>query len=154
RERPAEAGALRPRVGRGGRWPAAERARRAPDRPVGPIDVPRNGWDAGGMDIAVIGGHGKVALLAEPLLAQAGHTVHAVIRNPGQQAGVGATGAQPGLADSAALDAGGGEDLLRDKAAVIWGAGGGGGSPQRTYGVDRGEAIASMDAAGRVGARR
>src|SRR5690625_7874140 len=52
------------------------------------------------------------------------------------------------------LDAGGWEDLLRDKDAVIWAAGAGGGNPQRTYGVDRDAAIASMDAAGRVGARR
>jgi uncharacterized protein YbjT (DUF2867 family) len=34
------------------------------------------------MDIALIGGHGKVALLAAPLLVEAGHTVHSVIRNP------------------------------------------------------------------------
>src|SRR5690625_8047200 len=52
------------------------------------------------------------------------------------------------------LDAGGWEDLLRDKDAVIWAAGAGGGNPQRTYGVDRDAAIASMDAAGRGGARR
>ena len=106
------------------------------------------------MDIAVIGGHGKVALLAEPLLAQAGHTVHAVIRNPEQQAEVEATGAQPVLADIETLDAGGWDDLLRDKDAVIWAAGAGGGNPQRTYAIDRDAAVASMDAAARVGARR
>ena len=106
------------------------------------------------MDIAVIGGHGKVALLAAPLLAEAGHVVHAVIRSPEQQAEVEARGAQPVLADIEALDAGGWEDLLRGKDAVIWTAGAGGGNPQRTYAVDRDAAIASMDAAARVGARR
>lgn len=106
------------------------------------------------MDIALIGGHGKVALLAEPLLAQAGHTVHAVIRNPDQQAEVEATGAQAVLADIESLDAGGWDDLLRGKDAVIWAAGAGGGNPQRTFAVDRDAAIASMDAAARVGVRR
>lgn len=106
------------------------------------------------MDIALIGGHGKVALLAEPLLTQAGHTVHAVIRNPDQQAEVEAAGAQAVLADIESLDAGGWDDLLRGKDAVIWAAGAGGGNPQRTFAVDRDAAIASMDAAARVGARR
>ena len=30
----------------------------------------------------IIGGHGKVALLAAPLLAEAGHDVVSLIRNP------------------------------------------------------------------------
>ncbi|TFI50643.1 NAD-dependent dehydratase, partial [Micrococcus endophyticus] len=30
----------------------------------------------------IIGGHGKVALLAAPLLAEAGHDVTSIIRNP------------------------------------------------------------------------
>ena len=30
----------------------------------------------------IIGGHGKVALLAAPLLAEAGHDVVSIIRNP------------------------------------------------------------------------
>ena len=33
--------------------------------------------------IALIGGHGKVALLASELLTQAGHSVDAIIRNNG-----------------------------------------------------------------------
>ncbi|WP_193103197.1 SDR family oxidoreductase [Brachybacterium sp. FME24] len=106
------------------------------------------------MDIALIGGHGKVALLAEPLLVEAGHTVHAVIRNPEHTAEVEATGASAVVADIETLDAGGWDELLRGKDAVVWAAGAGGGSPQRTWAVDRDAAIASMKAAGRVGASR
>jgi uncharacterized protein YbjT (DUF2867 family) len=107
-----------------------------------------------GMDIALIGGHGKVALLAAPLLVEAGHTVHSVIRKPEQVAEVEATGAQAVLSDIETLDAGGWDDLLRGKDAVVWAAGAGGGDPQRTLAVDQDAAIASMDAAQRVGATR
>ncbi len=106
------------------------------------------------MDIALIGGHGKVALLAAPLLVEAGHTVHSVIRNPDHQAEVEATGAQAALADIETLDAAGWDELLRGKDAVVWSAGAGGGSPERTRAVDQDAAIASMDAAERVGATR
>ncbi|GAA1486344.1 NAD(P)H-binding protein [Brachybacterium fresconis] len=106
------------------------------------------------MDIALIGGHGKIALLAEPLLAQAGHTVHAVIRNPDQTAEVEATGAKAVVADIESLDAAGWDELLRGKDAVVWSAGAGGGNPQRTWAVDHDAAVASMDAAARVGADR
>lgn len=106
------------------------------------------------MDIALIGGHGKVALLAEPLLTQAGHTVDAVIRNPDHAADVEATGARPVVADIQTLDAEGWDRLLEGKDAVVWTAGAGGGDPQRTWAVDRDAAIASMDAAERTGVPR
>ena len=106
------------------------------------------------MDIALIGGHGKVALLAAPLLVEAGHTVHSVIRNPDHAAEVEATGAKAVLSDIETLDAGGWDELLRGKDAVVWSAGAGGGNPQRTIAVDQDAAIASMDAAQRVGASR
>ncbi|MGP9538792.1 SDR family oxidoreductase [Brachybacterium sp. AOP43-C2-M15] len=106
------------------------------------------------MDIALIGGHGKVALLAAPLLVEAGHTVHSVIRNPEHAGDVEATGAQAVLSDIETLDAGGWDDLLRGRDAVVWAAGAGGGNPERTVAVDQDAAIASMDAAQRVGAER
>ena len=106
------------------------------------------------MDIALIGGHGKVALLAAPLLVEAGYTVHAVIRNPEHAAEVEATGAKAVVADIETLDADGWDELLRGRDAVLWSAGAGGGNPQRTYAVDRDAAIASMESAQRVGANR
>ncbi len=35
-------------------------------------------------NVTIIGGHGKVALLAEPLLVERGHAVNALIRRPEQ----------------------------------------------------------------------
>ena len=42
----------------------------------------------------IIGGHGKVALLAAPLLAEAGHDVVSIIRNPDHAEDVRAAGAE------------------------------------------------------------
>ncbi|MGY5766354.1 NAD(P)H-binding protein [Brachybacterium sp. DNPG3] len=106
------------------------------------------------MDIIIIGGHGKVALLAEPLLVQQGHRVTAVIRDPGHAAEVEATGARALVEDAESLDAAGWDRLLTGADAVVWSAGAGGGNPERTRAVDRDAAIAAIDAAGRVGARR
>ena len=85
---------------------------------------------------------------------EAGHTVHSVIRNPEHSAEVEATGAHAVLADIETLDAAGWDELLRGKDAVVWSAGAGGGDPRRTRAVDQEAAIASMDAAQRVGAVR
>ena len=106
------------------------------------------------MDIALVGGHGKVALLAAQLLVEAGHTVHSVIRNPEHAGEVEATGATAVLADIETLDERGWDELLRGKDAVVWTAGAGGGDPERTRAVDHDAAVASMDAAERVGATR
>jgi 3-hydroxyisobutyrate dehydrogenase-like beta-hydroxyacid dehydrogenase len=46
------------------------------------------------MRITLIGGHGKVALLAAPLLVEAGHEVVSVFRNPDHTDDVAATGAE------------------------------------------------------------
>lgn len=104
--------------------------------------------------ILLIGGHGKVALLAEPLLAAAGHDVTAVIRNPEHEADVAATGAQAVVADVESLDADQLANLLSGNDVVVWSAGAGGGDPARTYAVDRDAAIRSMDAAAAVGIGR
>jgi uncharacterized protein YbjT (DUF2867 family) len=104
--------------------------------------------------ILLIGGHGKVALLAIPLLVEAGHQVDAVIRNPDHADDVRTAGATPVVADVERLDVGALTDLVRDHDVVIWSAGAGGGNPRRTYGVDRDAAIRSMDAAVAAGVRR
>jgi len=104
--------------------------------------------------ILIVGGHGKIALLLEPLLVAAGHHVTAVIRNPDHEADVAATGAVPLVADVEAFDTAQLANLLSANDAVVWSAGAGGGDPERTYAVDRDAAIRSMDAAQAADVRR
>lgn len=107
------------------------------------------------MKITLIGGHGKVALQALPFIAgDAVYDVDAVIRDPAQAEEIHETGAEPVVADIQGLDAAGWDRLLEETDAVIWSAGAGGGSPERTWAVDRDAAIASIDAAVRQGVRR
>ncbi|WP_053386955.1 SDR family oxidoreductase [Leucobacter japonicus] len=104
--------------------------------------------------IILFGGHGKIALLTEPLLAQRGDAVTAVIRNPDHADEVRAAGAEPLVADVEQLDTDALADLIRGHDAVVWSAGAGGGDPQRTWAVDRDAAIRTMQAAERAGVQR
>lgn len=104
--------------------------------------------------VLIIGGHGKVARLAEPLLAAAGHEVAAVVRDKAQFADVVAAGATPVLADIASLDGAGWRRLLAGFDVIVWSAGAGGGSAERTYAIDRDAAIASIGAAEAAGVPR
>ncbi|MGG5259846.1 SDR family oxidoreductase [Phycicoccus avicenniae] len=106
------------------------------------------------MRILLIGGHGKVARHLTPLLAQRSHEVTAVIRNPEHSADVEADGATALVADVQSLSTEELADLLDGHDAVVWSAGAGGGSPERTYAVDRDAAIRSMDAAAQAGVQR
>lgn len=104
--------------------------------------------------IAIIGGHGKVALQLARVLSQDGTQVTALIRNPDQRDDVTAAGATPLVLDvekSTTTELG---DALTGHDAVVWSAGAGGGSAERTYAVDRDAAIRSMDAAAQAGVRR
>ncbi|NYI71198.1 uncharacterized protein YbjT (DUF2867 family) [Naumannella cuiyingiana] len=105
-------------------------------------------------NVMIIGGHGKVALLAAPLLVEAGYRVTAVIRNPDQAEAVAATGAAPEVADIETLDTAGLTTLLDGQDAVVWSAGAGGGDPKRTIAIDQDAAERSMDAAEAAGALR
>ncbi|MGN6326966.1 NAD(P)H-binding protein [Pseudolysinimonas sp.] len=104
--------------------------------------------------IVILGGHGKVALLLAPLLVARGDTVAGVIRDPAQGGEVRASGADPVVADIEGLDVAGIAELLHGADAVVWSAGAGGGSAERTYAVDRDAAIRAMEAADRAGVRR
>lgn len=104
--------------------------------------------------IMIFGGHGKVALLLEPLLVAQGHTVTAVIRSREQEAEVAATGAQPVVMDVEKLDPKQLTNLIAGNDVVVWSAGAGGGDAERTYALDRDAAIRSMDAAIEAGAGR
>lgn len=104
--------------------------------------------------IAIIGGHGKVAMLLAPLLVERGHGVSSLIRDEAQIPEVSGTGATPVVADAAALDHDALAGHLAGHDAVVWTAGAGGGDPDRTRAVDRDAAIRSMDAAMAAGVDR
>lgn len=105
-------------------------------------------------NIAILGGHGRVALLLAPLLVERGDRVTSVVRNPDHSADIEALGATPVVADIETLDQSALAEILRGHDAVVWSAGAGGGDEQRTYAVDRDAAIRSMAAAAEAGVER
>lgn len=104
--------------------------------------------------IAIIGGHGKVALELSRVLAKDGHHVTSFFRNPDHTDDVAATGATPTVLDVENATTAEIAAALRGHDAVVWSAGAGGGNPTRTYAVDRDAAIRSMDAAAEAGVGR
>ncbi|MBP1324980.1 uncharacterized protein YbjT (DUF2867 family) [Leucobacter exalbidus] len=102
----------------------------------------------------IFGGHGKIALLTEPLLVGRGDTVTAVIRNSDHIDEVTATGATAVVADIEQLDTEQLAQLIAGHDAVVWSAGAGGGNAARTRAVDHEAAVRSMDAAALAGVRR
>jgi len=105
-------------------------------------------------NVMIIGGHGKVAQQATPLLIEAGHTVTSMIRNADQEETIKDLGATPLVLD---VETASKDDLVKafaDQDAIVWAAGAGGGNPDRTYAVDRDAAIASMDAAQEADTKR
>lgn len=104
--------------------------------------------------IAIIGGHGKIALRLARILAEAGHEVTSLIRNPDHGDDVTDSGATPVLADVEHLSTQAIGKEIEHHDAVVWAAGSGGGNPDRTFAVDRDAAIRSMDAAVAKGVER
>lgn len=104
--------------------------------------------------IALIGGHGKVALQLAQILTERGDDVSSVFRNPDHAGDVAATGATPVTADIERLDTDALAGLLAGHDAVVFSAGAGGGNPARTYAVDRDAAIRVIDAAAQAGVTR
>jgi len=104
--------------------------------------------------VAIIGGHGKIALQLAKLLNSQGHQVRSLFRNEDHVPDVAATGAEPVVADVEHLDVPAMAELLSGVDVVVWSAGAGGGNPHRTYAVDRDAAIRSMNAAASAGVDR
>ena len=104
--------------------------------------------------VAIIGGHGKIALLLAELLTSQGHSVRSLFRNEDHAPEVAATGATPVVADVEQLDVPALSELIEGVDAVVWSAGAGGGNPARTYAVDRDAAIRSMNATAELGIER
>ena len=105
-------------------------------------------------EITIIGGHGKVGLQLSRLLSAQGETVNAVIRKEEQSQDIKDTGANPVLADVQDMDVDAMKELFSGQDTVVWTAGAGGGSPERTYAVDRDAAMRSMDAAEAAGVKQ
>lgn len=106
------------------------------------------------MRVAIIGGHGKVAMHLSRMLADQDQRVTGVIRNPDHGDDVAAAGAEPVVADVEGLTTSQLAELLAGHDAVVWSAGAGGDNPDRTYAVDRDAAVRSMDAAATAGVDR
>ncbi|SJN35961.1 hypothetical protein FM104_09120 [Microbacterium esteraromaticum] len=104
--------------------------------------------------ILIVGGHGKVALLLSPILAARGDDVTAVIRSEDHADEVRASGAAPAVFDVEHESRDAFAQLIAGHDAVVWSAGAGGGSAERTAAVDRDAAIRSMDAAADAGVHR
>jgi uncharacterized protein YbjT (DUF2867 family) len=105
------------------------------------------------MEVVIAGGHGKIALHLERLLADSGHRVRALIRKRDQDSDVREAGAEPVLCDLELED-----DIshyVQGADAVVFAAGAGPGSgPERKRTVDLGGAVKLIDAARLTGARR
>lgn len=102
----------------------------------------------------IIGGHGKVALLAAPKLKAAGHAVDSIIRNPDHADDVRAAGGNPVVLDIESADVDALASAFKGAEAIVFSAGAGGGNPQRTRAVDHDAATRAMQAAGQAGVKR
>jgi uncharacterized protein YbjT (DUF2867 family) len=106
------------------------------------------------MKVTIIGGHGKIALLAAGILAGRGDEATSVIRNPEHVPDVAATGALALVLDVEEAATTELAEAFAGADAIVWSAGAGGGNPERTYAMDRGAAIRSRNAAELAGTRR
>jgi uncharacterized protein YbjT (DUF2867 family) len=107
------------------------------------------------MRVVIAGGHGKIALLLEHLLAGRGDHAVGLIRNPAHAADVQKAGAEAVVCDLEAAAANQVAELLSGAAAVVFAAGAGAGSGvSRKDSVDRGASVLMADAAERAGIAR
>lgn len=107
------------------------------------------------MRVVIAGGHGKIALRLERLLADRGDLPAGLIRNRDHAADLLAIGAQPNLCDLEGADAGQVAGHLTGADAVVFAAGAGPGSgTARKDTVDRAAAGLLADAAEMAGVRR
>jgi uncharacterized protein YbjT (DUF2867 family) len=107
------------------------------------------------MRVVIAGGHGKIALLLERLLAERGDQAVGLIRNPAHVADVQQAGAEAVVCDLEAASAEDVAGLLAGADAVVFAAGAGPGSGvPRKDSVDRAASVLMADAAQRAGVSR
>lgn len=104
--------------------------------------------------IVIVGGHGKVALLATRTLSTIGYTVGSVIRQSDQQQAIEDAGGSPILLDVETASETALSTAFSDATAIVFAAGAGGGDPDRTRAVDYGGATRAMAAAQSAGVGR
>ncbi len=105
------------------------------------------------MEVAIAGGHGKIALLLGEALARRGDVAMGLIRDPAQEDDLHAVGVEPVLCDlEAAADV---AEAVRGADAVVFAAGAGAGSgAERKRTMDLGGAVKLIEAARAEGIRR
>ena len=107
------------------------------------------------MRVVIAGGHGKIALLLERLLAEHGDQAVGLIRNPAHVADVNQAGAEAIVCDLESAAADDVAVLLSGADAVVFAAGAGPGSGAlRKDSVDRAASVLMAGAAERAGVRR
>jgi uncharacterized protein YbjT (DUF2867 family) len=120
-----------------------------------PPGRPRASIPAMAIDVAVAGGHGKVALRLLQLLAERGDLARGLIRNADHAADLEAAGASAVGADLENLDPPAIADAVAGADAVVFSAGAGPGSgPARKRTVDYGAAVKLIEACGLAGISR
>ena len=107
------------------------------------------------MRVVIAGGHGKIALILEKLLADRGDSVAGLIRNPAQTADLQSAGAEAIVLDLESASVAQLAAHLAGADAVVFAAGAGPGSGiDRKSTVDRDAAILLADAAEAAGVER
>jgi uncharacterized protein YbjT (DUF2867 family) len=105
--------------------------------------------------VVIAGGHGKIALLLERLLAERGDQAVGLIRNPAHVTDVRKAGAEAVICDLETVSADDVAVLLAGADAVVFAAGAGPGSgARRKDSVDRAGSVLMAEAAERAGVRR
>ncbi|WP_425956784.1 SDR family oxidoreductase [Xylanimonas sp. McL0601] len=105
--------------------------------------------------VVVAGGHGKVALHLTRYLAERGHDVVGLVRNPAHVPDIEAAGGNGVVIDLEHAETADVAEVLKDADAVVFSAGAGPGSTaERKYTVDRDGAILLTAAASEAGVRR
>lgn len=107
------------------------------------------------MRVVIAGGHGKIALVLERLLADRGDSPVGLVRNPAHAEDLLAIGAEPVVCDLERAEVDEVAAHIKDADAVVFAAGAGPGSgADRKDTVDRAAAVLLADAAERAGVRR
>ncbi|MCP1387083.1 SDR family oxidoreductase [Corynebacterium sp. TA-R-1] len=96
--------------------------------------------------VLVIGAGGNVSKHSVPMLIDAGHRVSALVRNPDHAEQLQAHGATVIVKDITELTTSDWERMVTPFDVIVWSAGAGGGSAERTWEVDRDAAMKLIDA--------